>query len=177
MKRIHVLGSSSKIYDPAWTYPEAESLEHFKPIGLWYGVYDPAMKGKTLSWMDWQSGETEEVFSFGSDWELGLLSPPVSLEVLPAPSKILLLDTKEAILAFCEKFEAKESERTFYMGKIIDWPKVREQCAGIEFHPYHRGRFCLEHLWYSTIDCSSGCIWDLSAIKVEPISEDDPFKY
>ena len=55
---------------------------------------------------------------------------------------------------------------------IIDWHAVAQAYAGIEIAPYCWSlRFEYEFLWYYGWDCASGCVWELSAVRVGQCEE------
>ena len=71
--------------------------------------------------------------------------------------KLSLLDSKENV---------------YFDHNIIDWQKVAKKIGGIEFNLYiHQVINPIKNWakkiiisWYSTVDVSSGCIWNLKPI-------------
>jgi hypothetical protein len=53
----------------------------------------------------------------------------------------------------------------------IDWSRVAAEYDGIIIAPY-RWEFRLKFMWYYGWDCSSGCIWNLNAIKDFELKEE-----
>ena len=71
--------------------------------------------------------------------------------------KLSLLDSKENV---------------YFDNNTIDWQKVSKKFGGIEFNPYihqvinqiKNGAKKIIIIWYTTVDISSGCIWNLKPI-------------
>jgi len=112
-----------------------------KPEGLWYGI-----DGDWKSWCEsemphWIKDRNEFILELNFD-------------------KILIISSIDELDLFHNEF-------SILIGKTIhdiDWKKIAQLYTGIEIHPYlYERRY--EYLWYYGWDCSSGCIWDSSAIK------------
>lgn len=147
MKRIHHTDMQhiirSKTYDQKVDY---------KPSGLWYGI--------DWAWEEWCIGNMPD-WQHQNHFELD-----VDME------KILVLDSVEKV----DKFQSEFGEFSSWAKKLkteihgfdldvisINWSNVSEKYSGIEINPY---QYSLRRkLWLSGWDISSGCIWNLSAVK------------
>ena len=119
---------------------------HFKPRGVWYS---PVEGGKP-SWRRWCEGEG---FRRRYTHQYRLEVPYCSLsEALDGEGqgKVLLLETKGAVLEFAEEFQDDG-------GNSINWVVVAGLVSGIEINPYQRALRWSG--WYSWWDIPSGCIW------------------
>jgi hypothetical protein len=126
-------------FDPKRLHDIREQEIGNKPDGVWYAIGS--------EWIDWCEAEN---FSCG-DYRYTL-----DLDY----SRILRLQTEEAILDFGRKFGVVK--RGF---RSVDWPRVTNIYAGIEIAPYQwtlRSDRRVE--WYYGWDIASGCVWDVSAI-------------
>lgn len=149
MTRIHHTNNSS--LEIPYIYRELKL--DFKPAGLWYDINN--------SWTDWCKENTKWKHENHFELEVDL-------------SKILLLDSVEKTKAFHAEYSEFASYYTHlpkdykedewdWITKHINWKRVSEKYSGIEINPYWRWEF--DATWYSSIDVSSGCLWDLSCIK------------
>lgn len=121
----------------------------WKPDGLWYEV-DGA-------WRDWC--QCEELHG----WIGGMWLHRVTL----GDERMLHLRCEQDVRVFSGMF-SKPLAR-YCLG--IDWPSVAREYDGIEVAPYVRGPLRLESgmTWYSSWDCSSGCIWRPRGVRLELI--------
>jgi len=120
----------------SFAQPEINDLrKHGKPRGLWVSCGQ--------AWKNWCESE---------EWCISNLSH-VHLVKLCADAPIVLLTTQAQCLEF---------EQVYQGTRGIQWQKVAEKYSGIILSPYQRHHW---HDWYSTWDCSSGCIWDAQAIE------------
>lgn len=77
-------------------------------------------------------------------------------------ANILVIDTKEKVYEFYEKYKTSFFGRFCY----IDWEKVANDYDGIFFPEYFWDiRYDTNFLWYYALDCVSGCVWNLNAIE------------
>ncbi len=74
-------------------------------------------------------------------------------------SQILILDTASKVTEFTLKYQ--QTCPLFSLFSSIDWPTIATQYKGILITPYSTQ---INISWYTTLDCSSACIWDLSAL-------------
>ena len=125
-----------------------------KPSGLWYGC--------GTAWLEWCLRE-----EFGVNRYV--------LEIDVDESRILRLRSPAQIERFV-RFYRDDSRALMVHGvgdiiRAVDWGRVRERWAGVEIDPYCPalswtavGHDFRSPIWYSGWDCSSGCLWDLSAV-------------
>lgn len=67
-------------------------------------------------------------------------------------------------------------QKRFLKGNSIDWEEVAKHYSGF-IVPLYREFFVEESLrWYESLDCSSGCVWDLSAIKSIKLEDENPHR-
>lgn len=154
MNRIH--HTNKKTISIPYAVPYVQKPDH-KPDGLWYGI--------NWEWEEWCESNMP-------NWRHGKhFSLQIDME------KILLLDSIVKINNFQEEYGqlpdwmAKRDMNILFDHIYINWKKVAEKYSGIEINPY---QYSLRHkmLWLSGWDISSGCIWNLSAIKsLEPITK------
>lgn len=137
-----------------WDY--TQYYNNYKPCGLWY--------------------------SFGSEWadfvknNLPEKSNTKNKIILNVNfKKILLLDSKEKCISFYEKYHYTGEEIDF---PEINWSLVADEYYGIEvknfnnFRPESPKRE-KEIGWLYGWDVSSGCIWNMSAIKSYKVYTND----
>ncbi len=101
----------------------------YKPRGLWYAC--------GLEWLEWCSSEQP-------DW-IGSWVYAVELN----PRHIFYIDTEAKLDAFAAEYT---------LGRELDWPRVAQEYAGVEFCPYFWDKR-YELNWYSMLDVASGCVW------------------
>ena len=149
-----------KIFDS----PDQFSLEEFrnikqrkpknaynsKPKGLWYSCGG--------AWRDWME---EEQFTPPKEFKY-------AYQIIINRSKMLMINSLEALDAFHEKYSFKKDKYTY----LINWKKVQKDgYAGIEICPYQWDRRH-EYKWYYPWDVASGCIWNREGIiKVVELDE------
>lgn len=125
---------------------EQHAEPSMKPKGLWLSVEDGE------SWLDWCKAE-----GFG----LGRLRYRHTIE-LSGDAKILWLRSVTDILIFSDQYIVERSP-IWHSG--INWQPVADRWQGIIIAPYqwscHLSDACS---WYYGWDCSSGVIWDSTAI-------------
>ncbi len=120
------------------------------PYAVWYGI------GR--QWLDWMRINSPKwISNYNAIFEIQV-------------NDVLLLDTADKVRQFDEMAGVREqgsdaiSEPLLGLKaedryKVIDWNLVATQYKGVEFNPYlHSIRH--EYLWYSSIDLSSGVIFD-----------------
>jgi hypothetical protein len=131
------------VIDPTRCYGEND-LYHLKPCGLWYEI-DGA-------WEKWCRAE-----SFGLERYL------VPTEVEVDVDRILVLDTEDQMQRFLRYV------RRVRYSEYIQWDALVTRYAGIEipdFWAFGQHRLEPGYTWLYAWDASSGCVWDLSAIRV-----------
>lgn len=137
-KRIHCTASIN--WKPTPRFKNKSNL-NFKPKGTWYGI--------DTSWLDW-------VIDAVPSWIIK--NYPVAYE-LQVDAKHLLIVKPEDVRPFIRHYKNKLSS----YDEIL-WDKIKKDYKGIEFSPYDYENKCMLARWYSSLDCESGCIWDVSAI-------------
>lgn len=143
MKRLH---NTSVAHIAISDRPYPQDKQIMKPHGLWYGIND--------AWIEWcRDNMPEWVKTNTFELEVDL-------------SRILVLETELDAMVFNERY-GKEGLASVYIPecKYIDWKEIASQYAGIEIQGYTYSYFRSTCMWYNSWDCSSGCIWDLSAVK------------
>ena len=136
---------SSFSFDPSRTY--WQNPDDFKPHGLWVSVEDGN------GWADWCRTEEFNVESLGYCYKL----------VLSPDARILTLENIDDIEAFQKWYGHRKHEFIH----TLNWERVAQDgFQGVMFAPYEKelSYMRVDKTWYYSIDCSSGCIWDLSVI-------------
>jgi len=128
--------------------------EGFKPDGLWYGC--------GTAWLNFIEREMpHRITPPPGPGETGSQIWALKIDM----SMIKSLIDPDEIENFTRKY--RDIERYINtMVKTPDWIQVAQEYSGIECCPYPVGdwEFRMKYMWYYTIDMSSGCIWDTSAI-------------
>lgn len=146
MKRQHNTGKPQLNLRRRYVQPPM----HFKPVGLWYGIDG--------EWLDWCSTEMP-------DWVRGHL-----FELELDMERMLVISNHKDLEMFVEAYGIKVGEHHI----TIDWNRLAKERAGIEIQNYHdmkwsgimeRGKNVVMHSFFLAWDVSSGCVWDLSAVK------------
>ena len=76
-------------------------------------------------------------------------------------SKILIIDSIKKVKEFTEKYGSNK-----IIG-FIDWKKVMKEYSGFKCCPYKLDKIIWEnekYIWFRTLDCASGCIWNPNII-------------
>jgi hypothetical protein len=130
-----------------------------KPSGLWYAVGS--------SWIDWCIGA-----------EFNGLGKYIYEIELNKKANILLIDTKDKIFEFGNKYKNTKYPYAKFNSTIIDWERVKEDYDGIEVSPYFYDlRLAYDLLWYYGWDVPSGCLWKANTKKkITLIAEYDNYK-
>jgi hypothetical protein len=123
-----------------------------KPSGFWYGFGS--------EWIDWCRSEMP-------DW-VGKYIYGVDV----GKSNVLQITTNLELIQFSREYESKVSDTGYRReaGESIDWQKVASKYDGIEINPYqYEARY--ELMWYYGWDIASGCVWNLSKVKLKLITD------
>lgn len=123
-----------------------------KPSGFWYGFGS--------EWIDWCRSEMP-------DW-VGKYIYGVDV----GKSNVLQITTNLELIQFSREYESKASDTGYRReaGESIDWQKVASKYDGIEINPYqYEARY--ELMWYYGWDIASGCVWNLSKVKLKLITD------
>lgn len=148
IKRLYPKSRLIMSHEPEITFREKPHQDiEFKPNGLWYGI--------GTAWIDYARDvfphrEQEHMFKIDVD-----------------ESQMLFIRNLEDMEAFEQKYGVK-SDSSYYT--YIDYVRVAQDYGGIEIAPY-LGAAYGKHLWYSSWDVPSGCIWRKGVItKITRIS-------
>lgn len=145
MKRI--VNTRNEKLDLKRTYPSfPEEVFGLKPNGLWYGINE--------AWIDWCRSEMPEWIRQHNH------------EIKVDTSKLLVISSIEELNDFIRQYSRKTESSVI---DCMQWNKVKETFMGIEVHNYRHIKWNLDYdmknIWFSSWDVSSGCIWDLKAVK------------
>jgi len=147
MKRI--VNCENDVIYPA-SYRQLDG--RYKPAGLWYSL--------NTEWVDWLTGE---------NWLERIAANNIEIEV--DLSKVLVLDTLEKIIDFQLEYKMFALERLL---EVINWKRVALDYTGIEIRDFNDLKWqgyetpgfpMAGFTWFYGWDVSSGCVWDLSAVK------------
>lgn len=126
---------------------------HFriKPVGLWLSVGN--------AWEDWCKAEEFFLKGLTHKSKVGICH-----------DSVLSISGIDQVHEFFDKYGQSDIGEYLKGGMhFVDWLKVSEDYSGFMIEDY--GFYCLMnpdlvgHIWLYGWDCSSGCIWDKSAIK------------
>lgn len=116
-----------------------------KPNGLWYEL--------DQDWRRWCDSEQP-------NWLKGRFVHQVSL----GKTRLRIIRTLAEFDAFTLLYGT--NVRGYV---LIDWPRLVDECDGIEIAPYlNERRF---GSWYYPWDCASGCVWRLRGVRFKLIEE------
>jgi len=143
------------------TYDEARDRSKYylcpfmKPDGFWFSPEDATQK-YDVSWYDYCLQESE-YFSAILRYKYHILPVPTA--------NLLILDTISKMYEFRKRYLLYFRE-PLLRSLAICWQKVALDYQGILIAPYHYElRLNSDFTWYSSWDCASGCVWDISAIQ------------
>lgn len=165
----------SKLYHYS-SHPVAELKQNFhdlhrreipifqKPHGVWFSVEDFGEDDQ--NWKSWCIGEK---------FRLEALKYKYSISIRKG-SRILYMSEPEELESFSlkyagndpsgfKRFTGNPEQRPYIY--IIDWERVMSEYDGIIIAPYRWDCRLMNPTtsWYYGWDCSSGCIWNMKAIK------------
>ena len=156
MARVYVFFGDkviNKLHDLPLTDANIVEKSGLKTKGLWYS---PISKNHSV-WFDFSA---QELGSFDNITHKHFLYIPKckyrTVDQID-PNGVLLLSTTEEVKKF-SKLYGMSGPQSLY---VINWKKVKENWAGIEFIPYYRD-FSFKNpqsYWYGFIDIPSGCLW------------------
>lgn len=120
-----------------------------KPGGFWYSAPTYSKDG----WEHWCAGE---------DFNMGQYKSLVEINL----DRILKIRTPGELDVLTKSYRCPEPALPgSELVTDLDWHRLAEQWAGIEIAPYQWCRRIDDHtMWYYGWDCSSGVVWDLSAV-------------
>jgi hypothetical protein len=123
-----------------------------KPGGFWYGFGS--------EWIDWTRSQKPE-------WEGKYI---YSVDI--GNTNVLQINTHMELMQFTREYQANSNEFGYVReeGAKIDWKKVAGKYGGIEINPYQsEARY--QYMWYYGWDIASGCVWNLSRIKLKLLTD------
>ena len=151
-----------------------KQYEHsLKPNGLWYSLYSAWFNHIINQDMDYKIKDYIHKIELNENIFTSLQNPD--------SNKILQIKNLDDVELFTKKYKIAKGNgkrmnidpnSKIYMNySVINWEKVAKDYGGIEFYPYIKDSsrfFNKKHLeiyiWYSSIDISSGCIWNTKSI-------------
>lgn len=163
LKLIHYSSKKIKKLEKK-TYDQEQMKFHPKPRGLWVSV-EGNESDSNYNWKQWCESEKFYLEGLKHSHEV----------ILKENSNIIYLKTDKEIFDFTKKYP----KSTRYWDKEwdtyeLDWVQIKKEYQGIIISPYQWPcRLALESGWYYGWDCSSGCIWDIEAIKEFNIRSND----
>lgn len=137
-------------FDPNQQY-DFGRRDWFKPVGLW--LSDETSHG----WKSWCE-----------DREFGLERLKKETRFKVDLTNVILVDTIEKLSSFTKEFSyTPKWADGLEIVKYINWPEVKKLYSGIIITPYQwECRLDPDLFWYYSWDCASGCIWDLTKLKI-----------
>lgn len=126
----------------------------YKPVGLWLSI-----EKNNNGWRNFCIREKFRCETLTNCYEIGIYEN----------TNFLTIASREDLINFSKKYSIKKE-----LIDTIDFEKLYEDYDGIIFFPYKRdyaySENFNEHFWYTTVDCDSSCVWNLSKIqKITPI--------
>ena len=123
-----------------------------KPSGFWYGFGS--------EWIDWTRSEMPE-------WTYKYI-----YTVDTGNTNVLQIKTHVELKQFSREYQSNVSDTGYRReaGETIDWKKVASKYDGIEINPYQfEARY--QYMWYYGWDIASGCVWNLSGVKLKLLTD------
>ena len=136
--------------------------DFMKPNGLWFSIENK--EEDYYGWKEWCED---------SEFRLEALEYKYLIQ-LADNAHILELTNLVDMFRFNKEYSIPENITWDRSNKLlyeptaykIKWNEIRAKYQGIFIYPYHYElRLRNDFTWYYGWDCSSGCIWDLNAIK------------
>jgi hypothetical protein len=128
-----------------------------KPSGLWYQFNN--------SWINLCIKNNKDAEHMGRKPHHAFEIKNYNITLDVDLSEIIILDTPEKVIEFSEKY----GNGVFF----IKWNDVANDYKGIEIPNY---KSVSRYKWMNSWDISSGCIWDLSAIKNYKVNDCEIYK-
>lgn len=144
MRFVHCHGDDWR-FDAARRYRQDVAP---KPSGLW--LAEPLDDDSTDTWSEWCIAEEIEAL-------YGLQRTFFDVET----ERLLRVDDPTDLTSYPQH----ELELTRLV--VPDWERISEDYAGVCFPDYSRGpedKDLMRFWWWISVDCSSACVWDLSAV-------------
>lgn len=125
-----------------------EQVVMWKPQGFWFDV-----DGDWGRWCGSQGYRFDRLSHRREVW-------------IDDPSRVLFVSNARELDAFGEGYRSRMGYPDEGVWNI-DWPRVAAGWAGIVISPYlWERRNAVGSEWYYPWDCASGCVWDLSVIRL-----------
>lgn len=153
--------SEPLVFDRGRIYDQQKPRGFGKPVGFWVSV-----AGED----DWPSWCRSEEFCVGSLKNCSRIT-------LAEDAKVLLVSSPGQLIEFHRAFSIEDPDRPLLEGsdpftttfnrlhRPVVWSLVIERWQGVVFAPYLWSMRFDGPSFYYGLDCASGCIWDLDAIK------------
>lgn len=121
-----------------------------KPSGFWYGFGS--------DWIDWTRSEMPEwtgkyIYAVDTD-----------------NTNVLQIKTHMELMQFNREYSQGLMSQIYEEGEAIDWKKVASKYDGIEINPY-QFKARQQYMWYYGWDVASGCVWNLSGVKLKLLTD------
>jgi hypothetical protein len=121
-----------------------------KPNGLWYECQD----GSAETWKEFCTGAFSIGYKYDETYNVNLND-----------YNILFIPDAHHFEKFYDMYSTNHPAGVDY-DRMIDWPRVAQDYAGIEICPYLWSKRNDENsFWYYGWDVASGCVWNSSGIK------------
>ncbi len=125
-----------------------------KPNGLWYECQD----GSSENWKDFCTTGFSSGYKYDGTYNIALND----YEILFIPNEHYF----EKFYKMYSTNHPADPDGTKGLDKMIDWPRVANDYAGIEICPYlDSKRMDDDSFWYYGWDVASGCVWSPAGIK------------
>lgn len=126
-----------------------------KPNGFWYGIKD--------KWYKFSKQELNERYKY--IYKISLKKSSTTTIDKPDPEKLLVIRTISDLEHFRRKYFITTHDYSY------DWTKLKKSFAGLEIRHYSKLKKSLYikdsfYVFFSSLDVSSGVIWNLKTIKM-----------
>lgn len=164
LRRLHY-SPGPFVLDRSRTYEPPINPMHGKPNGLWYSIEpEPCPQG----WKSWRSlceGDGCRTDNLAVRTELALDEARILCVAGDIEGLRALSQTYPAPDSECTKLRRHHLRAFGLTFGDIDWVAIARSWAGFEIAPFDEDIAWAGGWWYRTLDCSSGCVWDLSAVR------------
>jgi len=143
MKRIHYSDAETLCLEKKYL----QGIYKLKPCGLWYSINN--------EWLKWCKSEMPSWIT------------KFKFELNINTSNILIISNISELQSFCSEYKYKLNP--FKSLDYIEWARVSKNYDGIEIRNYDNLKYDrnldYKNVWVYGWDISSGCIWNLQALK------------
>jgi hypothetical protein len=138
------------------SFDQPERLSPYgKPKGLWVAV--ESHQDDWNGWREWCEREQSALDKFEYAVRIHLWDD----------ANVQLISGAAGIIAFHEQFGRTIPEHLADRSRCIDWKYVARSYSGVIIAPYvWELRAWMKPSWYYAWHCTSGCIWDATAIRL-----------